>query len=304
MATQRAAAGRTSGLQWLVLVALLSSAVASQVSTDGRFVQRVSPPDVSWIRSPDVMRRATLGFNALGADIYWIRTIQFFGDTLRSRDPNKNYDRLNSLLDITTGLDPHFNIAYRLGAILLSEPYPRGAGRPDQAIALLEKGMRAMPDKWQYPHDAGMVAYWWNRDYTSAAHWFLKAEALPGAPKWLGQVAASFLAEGGARDSARGLWAEMAANAEHEWLRQAARRGLMQLDAEAVIESLQQAVNKFSDENGRFPSSWSDLIGSRRIQGTPLDPSGEPYALDPVSGEVDVARESPLYPLPGRRPRP
>ena len=38
------------------------------------------------------------------------------------------YQLLYPLLDITTTLDPHFNIAYRFGAIFLSEPYPGGAG--------------------------------------------------------------------------------------------------------------------------------------------------------------------------------
>ena len=49
------------------------------------------------------------------------------------------------MLDLTTTLDPLFNVAYRFGAIFLAEPYPGGAGRPDLAIALLEKGLQARP---------------------------------------------------------------------------------------------------------------------------------------------------------------
>lgn len=67
------------------------------------------------------------------------------------------YQLLYSLLDLTTTLDPYFNIAYRFGAIFLSEAYPGGPGRPDQAIALLRKGIVAMPQKWQYYHDIGFV---------------------------------------------------------------------------------------------------------------------------------------------------
>ena len=52
-----------------------------------------------------------------------------------------DYALLYPLLDITTTLDPLFNIAYRFGAIFLAEAYPAGAGRPDLAIALLEKGI-------------------------------------------------------------------------------------------------------------------------------------------------------------------
>ena len=46
------------------------------------------------------------------------------------------------LLDLTTTLDPYFSIAYRFGAIFLSEASPGGPGRPDQAVALLAEGRR------------------------------------------------------------------------------------------------------------------------------------------------------------------
>ena len=68
---------------------------------------------------------------------------------------------------MTTTLDPHFDVAARLGAIFLSEGYPGGPGRPDQAIALLEKGLRHDPTRWQYAHDIGFVHYWWLKDYRS-----------------------------------------------------------------------------------------------------------------------------------------
>jgi hypothetical protein len=247
------------------------------------------------------MRRLTFGFNTVWADVYWIRAIQFFGSTKLSKDPHKDYGRLYPLLDIITGLDPHFSIAYRLGAILLSEDYPSGAGNTDQALALLEKGMRAMPGRWQLFQDAGFVNYWWRRDYQAAAQWFLKAEALPGAPKWLGLVAASTLAERGQTAVVRELWYRMAESGEHEWLRQAARHGLQQLDALDTIEILERVVNTFYDDKRRFPASWAELVASRRLRAEPHDPAGWLYTLNPDSGEVNVAVKSPLFPLPGRR---
>ena len=57
------------------------------------------------------------------------------------RPPRPDYPLLYPLLDLTTTLDPVFNIAYRFGSIFLAEPYPGGAGRPDLAITLLEKGL-------------------------------------------------------------------------------------------------------------------------------------------------------------------
>jgi hypothetical protein len=287
---------RTSFRRWTALFVLLAVAVGTQIALAD--MQRpVAPETVSWVRSPMLMRRLTLGFNDLWADIYWIRAVQYFGETKLSKDETKSYERLYPLLDVTTTLDPRFNIAYRLGAILLSEGYPSGAGNTEQAIALLEKGLREMPDKWQYAHDAGFVCYWWKRDPTAAAQWFLKASAIPGAPNWLQPVAASMLSEGGDREPARRLWREMAETAEHEWLRESARRGLMQIDAEEHIELLKRIVDEYRHRTGRFPATWHELIGAGILRQSPVDPSGYVYALDPDSGAVDVAIGSRLYPL-------
>ena len=287
---------RTSLRRWTALVVLLAVAVGTQIALEG--MQRPTAAEaVTWVRSPALMRKLTLGFNDLWADVYWIRAVQYFGDTKLSKDETKNYDRLYPLLDVTTTLDPRFNIAYRLGAILLSEGYPSGAGNTDQAIALLEKGLREMPEKWQYANDAGFVSYWWKRDPALAAQWFLKASQIPGAPNWLQPVAASMLTEGGEREPARRLWLEMAETAEHEWLRDAARRGLMQIDAEEHLEVLRRIVNEYRERTGRFPATWHELIGAGIIRQSPVDPSGYVYALDPVSGDVDVAPGSRLYPL-------
>jgi tetratricopeptide (TPR) repeat protein len=280
---------------WSVIL-LLVLAVGTQVAADGVYARAESRRSVLWVRSTEVVRRLALGFDTLGADVYWIRAVQYYGSTKLSEDPDKDYERLYPLLDMTTTLDPHFRIAYRFGAILLSEPFPNGPGRPDQAIALLEKGIRRSPERWEYYHDAGFVEYWWRRDFEKAAEWFLRGSEVPGAPEWLRQVAPAVLAEGGERESARAMWLRMS-DTEQEWMKEAAGRGLMHLDAEAAVEQLQVIVNRFRDATGRFPSDWNDLVRVRQLPGIPLDPTGEPYALDPASGAVDVAHTSPLFPL-------
>jgi tetratricopeptide (TPR) repeat protein len=287
---------RTPAVQWVVLFLLLASAVGVQATLDGRFRRFEPARSVLWVQSRSVMRRLALGFDALAADVYWVRAVQYYGSTKLAKTEHKNYDLLFPLLDMTTTLDPRFTIAYRFGAILLSEPLPNGPERPDQAIALLEKGIRETPDRWEYYHDAGFIEYWWRQDNEKAADWFLRAAKVPDAPEWMPQLAATVLAEGGSQESARELWLRMA-ESDQEWMRQAAQRGLMRLDAERAIEQLQAIVNRFYDDARRFPASWDELARAGRVRGIPLDPTGEPYVLDPVSGAVDVAPASPLFPL-------
>ena len=185
--------------------------------------------DLLYLRSPTAVRRLALSYDALAADIYWIRAVQYYGGTRLSADATKNFDRLLPLLDLTTALDPYFTIAYRFGAIFLAESYPSGAGRPDQAIALLEKGLAAQPDRWEFAQDIGFVHYWWLGDYPQAAAWFLRASAIPGAPEWLKPLAAQVAADGGNRDASRQLWLQLRDTAESDWLRRMAETQLRQL---------------------------------------------------------------------------
>ena len=285
---------------WVVLAMLLAAAIGSQVAFESPLARPNVDRPVTWLRTPEVTRRVSLGFAALAADIYWLRAVQYYGDTKLSADRRKQYDQLYPLLDTTTTLDPRFNIAYRFGALLLSEAYPNGPGNPDQAIALLKKGMRAMPGRWQYYHDAGFVEYWWRHDYAAASDWFVQASKLPNAPIWLRTIAASMMAEGGNAAASRALWSEIAATAEQEWLRASAKRALMQLDTEAAIGQLQGSVKQFRDATGRSPASWSEMVSARLLPGIPVDPTGTPFRLDPMSGAVDVSNASTLYPLPRR----
>src|SRR6266496_3052814 len=131
--------------------------------------------------------RVVFSHRALASDLYWIRAVQYFGGNTHiarqrgldplapppslAAEPPVSYPLLYPLLDITTTLDPRFNIAYRFGSVYLAELYPRGAGRSDLAVALLEKGLRERPDKWEYMQDIGFVYYWFVHDFHTAASW-------------------------------------------------------------------------------------------------------------------------------------
>ena len=61
-----------------------------------------------------------------------------------------HYELLYPLLDLTTSLDPHFDIAYRFGAIFLRERYPGGPDGPTRRSRCWRKGLRHGPGEWQY----------------------------------------------------------------------------------------------------------------------------------------------------------
>jgi tetratricopeptide (TPR) repeat protein len=286
------------------------AAASLQAVREVRYPEPPPTQESLYLTSGATARRLSIGYSALAADLYWIRAIQYYGSSARLRadasipgqpkaDSGAAFDLLYPLLDLTTTLDPRFNIAYRFGSIFLAEPPPGGAGRPDLAIALLEKGLRERPDKWEYMQDVGFIHYWWRHDYQAAAEWFDKASKAPGAPWFLRSLAAVTLAQGGDRRSSRVMWTAIRESAENDWLRDDAERRLQQLDAADAIDALQRAVDVAAPRTGKL-TNWQDLVRAGVVRGVPLDPAGVPLGIDAES-RVHLAVTSPLYPLPEER---
>jgi tetratricopeptide (TPR) repeat protein len=282
----------------LALAAMLASAVALQIVRDRAFASAGVDKQVLYISNPEVMKRAALSYDSLLADVYWIRALQHYGGERQKPGRERRYDLLYPLLDLATTLDSRFTVAYRFGAIFLAEPQPGGAGRPDQAIALLKKGLVFNPGKWDYYHDIGFIYYWNLHDYRNAADWFARGGNLPGAPYWLKTYAAVMLTRGGDRQASRAMWTQIGQNEESDWLRRTAQLRLAQLDALDQIDVLKRMVNDFTSRTGQRAQSWEQLAAAGAIGGLPLDPAGVPYRLDAGTGDIGVAPDSDLWPLP------
>lgn len=294
------------------VIVLFAAAVWLQTLRDLQFPLETSDEETLYL-SQRATSRAVFAQRSLASDLYWIRAIQYYGGrtkeakarftdalepppALAAKAP-VTFDLLYPLLDTTTTLDPRFNIAYRFGAIFLSENYPHGPGRPDEAVALLEKGLAAMPDRWQYWQDIGFVYYWNVHDYIKAADAFKKGAAIAGAPWWMQSLAATTLGKGGDRGASRLLWKQIYDTANNDFARNAARTKLQQLDAIEVIERLQNAVDAVVRRTDGQVTDWRRLIRAGIIPGVPLDPAGVPYELS-SSSRVQMSPRSPLFPLP------
>ena len=292
----------------VVATVLVGAAARVQAVRELRYPEPPATKESLYLTSGTTVRRLSVGYSMLAADLYWIRAIQYYGGTRIRLDQQaaghtqsvpaagRDFDLLYPLLDLTTTLDPRFNIAYRFGAIFLAEPSPGGAGRPDLAIALLEKGLRERPDEWEYMQDIGFVNYWWRHDYQEAAKWFDKASQAPDAPWFLRSLAAVTLVEGGDRQSSRTMWLTIRQSAELDWLRNDADRRLQQLDALDLIDAVQRAIDAAAPRTGKL-TKWSELTRAGVLRGVPVDPAGVPLGIDDEA-RVHLAVMSPLYPLP------
>jgi hypothetical protein len=201
-------------------------------------VEALQPgPDVLNVSSARVIRALSLGYDALMADIYWTRAVQYYGDKRHAveKDPAsqrvEHYAMLDPLLEITVALDPQLVVAYKFGAAFLTEPSPRGAGRPDLGVRLLRKAIANNPGQWRLRADLGMI-YYENRDYRSAAQAYLEGSRLPQADEWMKVMAAKIAQEGGTPAISLFLWTQIYNSTKDPMIRKNALDHLQQLEKE------------------------------------------------------------------------
>jgi len=244
------------------------------------------------VRSPKLMKLVTLEYGTLAADIYWTRAVQYYGSKHLGQDTN--LESLWPLLDVATTLDANLLPAYRFGALFLGEPEPRGAGRPDLAVQLLERGLKANPDYWRLNQDLGNVYYLELKDYAKAGQAYLEGSKKPGAAPWMKIMAARFLEKGESRDTAAILWTELFNSSSDAAIKENARVNLQLLRADEDIEHLNALAQEFAAKVGRSPKSMGEIVQSGLIPGVPGDPAGYPYAIG-ADGKAAISGKSPLF---------
>ena len=234
--------------------------------------------EVLYISSPKVLERASLGYNGLMADIYWTRTVQYFGQ--RHYRSAQSYNLLAPLLEITTHLDPHLLVAYQFGASFLAPKPPSGPGQPDRAVQLIEYGIQNNPNEWRLYYDLGFVYYMELKNYAKAAEAFERGSRVPNAHPFLKLLAAQMAQHAGEYETARTLWIATYQTTRDGHVRSNAVEHLRALKVDEEVTRLQSAVTRFGARTGRLPSSMSELALAEGLKGTPVDPDGNPYKLN------------------------
>jgi hypothetical protein len=283
----------------LIALPLLGLVFWLQARIDAHLGAFRAQHEVLYLWSGKHVRRLFPGFETLAADVYWLRAVQYFGgQKVFARDTRM--ELLEPLLDITVTLDPRMEVAYRYGAIFLAEPVPVGAGRPRQAVALLERGAAALPGNWRIRQDLGFIHFLHLNDPQRASEVLLDASNLPGAAFWLKNLAADVLARGGDRATAKRMWRQIQDQSDGV-VRANARVNLQVLEALDQAEHLTRLVGEFTRRAGRRPSSLEELRRSGLLRRPALDPSGATFVYDAETGRVRVSPRSALY-RPDREP--
>ncbi len=252
-------------------------------------------PDLLFFSSPSLIKRMALGYDSLLADIYWMRAIQYYGRRDEASKRPVRYKNLATLLDVTTTLDPDLLDAYRSGSSFLAEPDPIGAGQPQEALKLLDKGIRAHPQEWRLYYSKGFVYYWFLQDYKAAGEVWLSASKIPEAPPWMPGLAAMSLSKGGAIEIAISLWQRQYEESTRENIRDNARNHLLSIQVARDLWSLEFLIEKYKSKTGAFPASLQELVRGQTRKYATADPLGTPYRYDPQTGTVRLSPDTKVH---------
>ena len=204
-------------------VLLVSGAAAAGLlrAVEGARPGLAAEAEVPWLPPAAVVRPLFLGYNALAADLFWIRTVQYFGEHIQT---DRRHPHLYRLVDLTTSLDPHFVDAYQLGGLFLSlgRAYP-------EAIAIYRKGIEHNPDRWELPYDLGRMYFLDLGDIPAALEWFERANRLPGRGHYVPRLVARLRARTGLIEAALEMWERMLETTDNGWVRETARKEIEKL---------------------------------------------------------------------------
>jgi tetratricopeptide (TPR) repeat protein len=241
--------------------------------------------EVLYISSPQALKRLSLGYDGLLADIYWTRAVQYFGN--KHFAGSQHYDLLAPLLEITTALDPHLTVAYEFGANFLAPQPPNGAGLPQRAIELSEFGIRNNPNEWRLYYDLGFIYYMELKDYAHAADAFARGSRVPNAHPFLGVMAAQMAQHSGELRMAQMMWATTYQSTQDRNVRANAATHLRALQVEEDVTTLENLVVAYRARTGHLPASFSELQAAGILREIPVDPFGHTYKLT-SDGRVEV----------------
>jgi len=282
---------RLRGLLAVALfVTLLPFLGLAEIAVKNRYLSGrvILPPESYHLPPAPVMRALSLGYNELGADLLWLRTIVYFADHLLGDRDLRYLDRhLRNILV----LDEHARHVYRFGASMLVMQGERSTNREVlAAIRLLERGHRLYPEDWRFPLYIGVNYLGRMRSNSKVkrgrwklmgADWIRRA-VLTGAPMpWLPSLAAKVYSQQGKRDLAILHLQEIYHTAQTDKMKAQIAAKLRNLQAAKVADAVKRTTTALREARTRGPIPYvpPDLFVLVGL------PELGPFSLRAVAGE-------------------
>ena len=250
-----------------------------QRSIDSGRGRREKVEELAALPRGEYLKRVSMGYDALLADLIWFRVVQVMGE---KKVPPEHAKWIYHALDVATDLDPKFEYVYQAGGIFLSAV----SGEYDLSTGLLKKGFMNNPDVWELPFYAGFNYFFYMQNYKLAAYYMGRAAGLPGRPAFVPLLASRLYAESGDPAFALELTGRVFENTKDDRVRAELMQRMKDLSVEVDLNELEKLAKVYRKERGRYPATVEDLLREGLINRMPSDRLGGRYYFDPSTGEA------------------
>ncbi len=262
----------------------LAAAIALAATAAGRAGLEARPADPereTFVPRPEVARIASLGYEALFADLYWMQAVQILGGAL---DPYRHATVLGRLVDVVTTLDPHVLHPYHFAAIWLVDSLEN----LDLANRLLERGIEYHPDDWRMRFYLAFNHYYYLGEQERGAEILSTAIGLEGAPLYLGRLVARLRSGGRDLDVAADFLGTLIESTEDPYARAEYEKALDEIETERRARFLDAAREEFQRRRGRDITRVEELTEPPDPVLAELPPEihGWEWVLDPKTGRI------------------
>jgi hypothetical protein len=260
---------------------------------------RLRPYDVGVVPKASTLRWLSLGHPTLAANLLWLKAVQYIGDP---RADERGWDKLSPLANAVTDLDPRHGYAYYVAGTLLGS-----LGYVPESNAILEKGTRALPDRYILPYLRAFNAFYYDDDWTTAGRFAEISARAPGAPPHVRQNVLAYYVKGQRADAAVAFLEQSLAEANDPETRKAIEGQIRQALLERDAVRLDDAVEKWRSRYVVGPLSLQQLVTENLLPAIPADPHGGELYVDEdgrVRSTANPYRFSKPEPVWARIPKP
>jgi len=273
------------------LAVLLALAGLAALAAAAMRTARERPYDIAIVPRASALRWLSLGHTTLAANLMWLRAVQYIGEPRAGR---RGWDKLHPVVDLVTDLDPRHGYAYQVAGVMLGS-----VGRVAESNAILEKGARAVPERYNLPLLRAFNAFYYQDDWSAAGRWAEVAARAPGAPTHLRQSVLAYYVKGNRADAAVAFLEEMRRSADDDESRKALDEQLRRARYEAAAATIDEAVERYRQDRGLGPLWVERLVAAGYLPRLPADPYSGQWALGEDGRAVSSAQPS-RYRRPSR----
>lgn len=237
---------------------------------------------LGYVPSAEVLRLVVADQKLLVAHTVIVKVLVYYGTLVEKMQNGKiqlpaEYQNMYSTLQTAVKLDPYNNDSYYFA----QAAFTWEIGRAKEVNQMLDYGMKYRSWDYMLPFFAGFNEAYFLKQYEPAARYMKKAAEISGNPL-ITNLAARYFYESNRSELGIHFLEIMEKGAQDKQTRKIYHIRRLALQA---VSTIQAAVNKFKEQNGRLPTNLQEITKQKFLIRLPEDPYGGQFYLD-TSGTV------------------